>query len=77
MPTTPAALKTAARRLRYLRRRPAERYARSYTEAECNAASFAYEHALRILIDEFSAEPEFHALFYGPLSEQATGGYPG
>jgi len=31
--------------------------------------AMAYEDALRVLIDEFGADDEFHALFYGPQSE--------
>lgn len=69
LPNSQAALETAARRLRYLRRFP-----QPYTYQASNdqiklGMAMAYEYALRVLIDEFGADDEFHALFYGPQFE--------
>lgn len=62
---TNAALASAARRLRYLRGNPVQPYGKSYSQAESLAASFAYEYALRLLIDEFGEDSNFHEYFYG------------
>lgn len=62
---TQAALASAARRLRFLRSHPVEPYRKNYTQAENQAASFAYEYALILLIDEFGEADKFHAFFYG------------
>lgn len=60
-----ACLANSARRLRYLRGNPIEPYNKSYTESERCAAAFAYEYALRLLIDEFADDSSFYELFYG------------
>ncbi len=62
---TQAALVSAARRLRFLRNHPVKPYLKHYSQAENLAASFAYEYALRLLIDEFGKADKFHAFFYG------------
>ena len=62
---TKAALVSVSRRLRYLRGNPVEPYGKSYTKAELLAASFAYEYALRLLIDEFGEDSSFYEYFYG------------
>lgn len=69
LPNPQAALATAARRLRYLRRFP-----QPYTYQASNdqiklGMAMAYEYALRVLIDEFGAGDEFYSLFYGPQGE--------
>lgn len=71
----PAALRTAARRLRYLRRYPVSTpYGPEVRDGMSWACmSYAYEHALRVLIDEFGARSDFHALFYGPQGEDPDG----
>jgi hypothetical protein len=38
--------------------------------------AYAYEYALRVLIDEFDAQAEFHQLFYGPQSEDSDHCWP-
>lgn len=58
-------LASSARRLRYLRGNPVEPYGKNYTEAQSKAAAFAYEYALRLLIDEFGEDSSFYELFYG------------
>jgi hypothetical protein len=60
-----ACLNTAARRLRYLRTRPVEPYGKTYTPAEIAAAAFAYEYALRVVVDEFGRNDDLAALMYG------------
>lgn len=67
----PAALRTAARRLRYLRRHPSQRIFEENDPQIKLGMTLAYEQALRLLIDEFGAQPEFHELFYGPQGEDA------
>lgn len=62
---TKAALVSASRRLRYLRGNPVKPYNKTYTQAELRAASFAYEYALRLLIDEFGEDLSFYEYFYG------------
>jgi hypothetical protein len=64
-----AALAIAARRLRYLRRHPAPHSYQAGGGQICLGMAYAYEHALRLLIDEFGESENFHALFYGPQSE--------
>jgi hypothetical protein len=69
VPNSHAALATAARRLRYLRRFPQPpTYQANSAQIQLGMA-MAYEYALRVLIDEFGARDEFHALFYGPQRE--------
>lgn len=60
-----AALHSAAKRLRYLLNHPVEPYFKNYSNTERLAASFAYEYALRILIDEFGESENYCALRYG------------
>lgn len=62
---TKAALSSAAKRLRYLLNHPVEPYRRNYTQAENLAASFAYQYALRVLIDEFGEQENYCAFMYG------------
>jgi len=62
---TQAALASAARRLRYLRGNPVEPYNKTYTQVELLAASFAYEYALKLLIDEFGEDSSFYEYFHG------------
>jgi hypothetical protein len=69
VPNQSAALATAARRLRSLRRQPNPFSYQSHNEQVCLGMSYAYEYALRVLIDEFGADDRFHELFYGPQSE--------
>ena len=64
-----AALATAARRLRSLRRHPNPFSYQSSNEQVTLGMAYAYEYALRVLIDEFGATDQFHELFYGPQSE--------
>lgn len=59
---TKACLANSAKRLRYLLSNPVEPYRKNYTEAERLAASFAYEYALRVLIEEFG-EMENYCVF--------------
>jgi hypothetical protein len=63
-----ACLQLTARRLRYLRRYPNPSTFHN-SEAIRLGMALAYEYALRVLIDEFGAADEFHALFYGPQGE--------
>lgn len=65
----PAALRTAARRLRYLRRYPNPFSYQSQRPDIRLGMAYAYEYALRMLIDEFGAQADFAALFYGPQGE--------
>lgn len=70
MTTNPSAsLATAARRLRYLRRHPNPFSYQANNEQVKLGMAYAYEYALRVLIDEFSATDQWHALFYGPQGE--------
>lgn len=71
-----ASLKTAARRLRYLRRHPNPYTYQSNSEQIRLGMAYAYEYALRILIDEFGAAEEFHSLFYGPNGEDPDYQFP-
>jgi hypothetical protein len=64
-----AALAIAARRLRYLRRHPDPHSYQAGGDQIRLGMAYAYEHALRLLIDEFAETDNFHALFYGPQSE--------
>lgn len=64
-----AALQTAARRLRYLRRHPQPFTYQSNSPKVRLGMAMAYEYALRVLIDEFGAQDSFHGLFYGPQGE--------
>lgn len=64
-----AALATAARRLRYLRRYPNPFSYQSHNEQVKLGMAYAYEYALRVLIDEFGATDQWQALFYGPQGE--------
>jgi hypothetical protein len=64
-----AALQTAARRLRYLRRHPQPFTYQSNSPEIRLGMAMAYEYALRVLIDEFGARDSFHGLFYGPQGE--------
>lgn len=67
----PAAVRTAARRLRYLRRYPEPHSYQVSAEPVRLGMSYAYGHALRVLIDEFGLQDDFHALYYGPQGEDA------
>ena len=67
--TIPAPLRTAARRLRYLRRHPNPSVFEENDPQIKLGMTLAHEQALRILIDEFGAQAEFHELFYGPQGE--------
>jgi len=76
MTTTPArtinanaCLVNAARRLRYLRRFPQPFTYQAESEQIKLGMAYAYEYALRVLIDEFGATEQFHSLFYGPQGE--------
>ena len=69
VPNAHAALATAARRLRYLRRFPQPYSYQASNDQIKLGMAMAYEYALRVLIDEFGAGDEFHALFYGPQNE--------
>ena len=69
LPNSQACLATAAQRLRYLRRFPQPFTYQASNEQVKLGMALAYEYALRVLIDEFGAGDEFHALFYGPQSE--------
>ena len=69
LPNSQACLATAARRLRYLRRFPQPFTSQASSPEIKLGMAMAYEYALRVLIDEFGAEDDFHALFYGPQSE--------
>lgn len=60
-----AALFTAARRLRHLRRFPNPFTYQSNNDQVKLGMAYAYEYALRVLIDEFGATDQFHELFYG------------
>jgi hypothetical protein len=71
-----AALANAARRLRYLRRAPNPFTYQSNNEQIKLGMAYAYEYALRVVIDEFSAQENFHALFYGPQSEDSNHVWP-
>ena len=62
---TKAALSSTAKRLRYLLNHPVQPFRKNYTEAENLAASFAYEYALRVLIDEFGERENYCAYMYG------------
>jgi hypothetical protein len=64
-----ACLQLTARRLRFLRRHPNPFTYQAHSEAIQLGMAYAYEYALRVLIDEFGAADEFHALFYGPQGE--------
>lgn len=59
------ALKSAAKRLRYLLNNPVEPYLKNYSHTERLAACFAYEYALKVLIDEFGESENYCALMYG------------
>lgn len=72
----PAALRTAARRLRYLRRYPNSHSYQSQRPDIRLGMAYAYEYALRMLIDEFGAAADFVELFYGPQGEDPDGGRP-
>ncbi len=66
---TPA-LQLTARRLRYLRQFPP--ISRFPGENDKLASSFAYEHALRVVLDEHGILPgsdHWASLFYGPQGE--------
>jgi hypothetical protein len=66
---TPA-LQLSARRLRYLRQFPP--MGRFPGENDRQASSFAYEHALRVVLDEHGILPGsdlWASLFYGPQAE--------
>jgi hypothetical protein len=65
-----AALQLSARRLRYLRQFPP--MGRFPGENDRLASSFAYEHALRAILDEHGILPGsdlWAFLFYGPQAE--------
>jgi hypothetical protein len=64
-----ACLRVAARRLRYLRRYPSPHTYETNTEQVRLGMAYAYENALRVIIDEFGLTEEFHSLFYGPQNE--------
>jgi hypothetical protein len=64
-----ASLATAARRLRYLRRHPNPSSYHADSPAVRLGMAYAYEYALRVLIDEFGQQDSFHSLFYGPQNE--------
>mgnify|MGYP006266672961 CR=1 FL=1 len=64
-----ASLATTARRLRYLRRHPNPFTYQSNNEQVRLGMAYAYEYALRVLIDEFGAADQWHELFYGPQGE--------
>jgi len=64
-----ASLQTAARRLRFLRRHPNPYSYQANNEQIRLGMAYAYEYALRVLIDEFGASADFHSLFYGPQGE--------
>ena len=68
-PNPSACLATAARRLRYLRRYPNHFTYQASNEQVKLGMAYAYEYALRVLIDEFGATDQWHALFYGPQNE--------
>jgi hypothetical protein len=68
-PNPTAALALTARRLRYLRRFPQPYTYQASSEQIRLGMAQAYEYALRVLIDEFGADEQFHALFYGPIEE--------
>lgn len=72
----PAALRTAARRLRYLRRHPNPCSYQSQRPDIRLGMAYAYEYALRVLIDEFGATADFSALYYGPEGEDPDYGRP-
>lgn len=72
----PAALRTAARRLRYLRRYPNPCSYQSQRPDIRLGMAYAYEYALRVLIDEFGAAADFAALYYGPQGEDPDYGPP-
>lgn len=72
----PAALRTAARRLRYLRRYPNPFSYQSQRPDIRLGMAYAYEYALRVLIDEFGATADFAALYYGPQGEDPDYGRP-
>lgn len=69
-PNFHACLFNAARRLRYLRRFPQPYTYQANNDSIRLGMAYAYEYALRVLIDEFGAVDEFGALFYGADSEQ-------
>lgn len=64
-----ACLSNAARRLRYLRRFPNPYGYQATNQHVKLGMAYAYDYALRVLIDAFGASERFHALFYGPQSE--------
>lgn len=70
-PNPAASLATAARRLRYLRRYPNPFSYQANNEQVKLGMAYAYEYALRVLIDEFGATDQWHSLFYGPQEEDA------
>jgi hypothetical protein len=63
-------IETTARRLRFLRRHP-NPYVNSISTSEdvYKGMAWAYEYALRVLIEEFGESERFHQLFYGPQFE--------
>lgn len=69
-PNVHACLSNTARRLRYLRRFPQPYSYQANNEQIQLGMAYAYEYALRVLIDEFGVVDEFHELFYGAQSEQ-------
>jgi hypothetical protein len=64
-----ACLANTARRLRHLRRFPNPFSYQAHSEQIRLGMAYGYEYALRVLIDEFGADENFHSLFYGPQGE--------
>ena len=63
-------IETTARRLRFLRRHPNPYLSSTPTSGEVlKGMAWAYEYALRVLIEEFGESERFHQLFYGPQLE--------
>lgn len=71
-----ACLANTARRLRYLRANPNPFTYQASNEQIRLGMAYAYEYALRVLIDEFGANEQFAALFYGPQNEQTEYRHP-
>lgn len=64
-----ASVACLARRLRYLRRHPNPSTYQAGNDQIRLGMAYAYEYALRVVIDEFGLRDEFHSLFYGPQGE--------
>ena len=63
-------IETTARRLRFLRRHPNPYIGSAPISGDiAKGMAWAYEYALRVLIEEFGESERFHQLFYGPQFE--------